>query len=59
MVAYVFDMRFIFVWVGRKGSAHDMCIFLDVIDNSNIKFLKPPKGSYMREIKCYLNYYYG
>jgi hypothetical protein len=44
MAAYSFDMQFMFVWAGWEGSAHDTRIFLEAIDNSNIKFPKPPEG---------------
>jgi hypothetical protein len=44
MVACSFDMQFMFVWAGWEGSAHDTSIFLEAIDNSNIKFPKPPEG---------------
>jgi hypothetical protein len=43
MAACSFDMQFTFVWVEWKSSAHDARIFLEVIDNPNIRFLKPPK----------------
>jgi hypothetical protein len=36
-----FDMQFTFVWVGWEGSAHDTKIFLEAIDNPNIKISKP------------------
>jgi hypothetical protein len=42
MVACSFDMQFIFVWAGREDNAHDTRIFLEAIDNSSIKFPKPP-----------------
>ena len=44
MAACSFDMQFMFVWAGLEGSAHDTCIFLEAIDNSNIKFPKPLEG---------------
>jgi hypothetical protein len=44
MVACIFDMQFTFVWARWKGSAHDTRIFLEAIDNPNIRFLKPPEG---------------
>jgi len=37
-------MQFMFVWAGWEGNAHDTRIFLEAIDNSNIKFPKPPEG---------------
>jgi hypothetical protein len=43
MAACSFDMQFTFVWAEWKSSAHDARIFLEVIDNPNIRFLKPPK----------------
>lgn len=39
-----FDMQFIFVQAGWEGSAHNTRIFLETIDNSNIKFSKPSEG---------------
>jgi hypothetical protein len=33
-----------FVWAGWEGNAHDTPIFLEAIDNSNIKFPKPPES---------------
>ena len=45
MVACNFDMQFIFVWAGWEGSTHDTQIFLEAIDNSHIKFPKPPEDS--------------
>jgi hypothetical protein len=44
MAACNFNMQFMFVWAGWEDSAHDTRIFLEVIDNSNIKFPKPPEG---------------
>jgi hypothetical protein len=44
MAAYSFDMHFMFVWAGWEGSAHDTRIFLEAINNSSIKFPKPPEG---------------
>ena len=44
MVACSFDMQFMFMWAGRKGSAHDTHIFLEAIDNNNINFSKLPEG---------------
>jgi len=44
MAARSFDMQFRFVWARWEGSAHDTRIFLEVIDNSSIKFPKPPEG---------------
>jgi len=44
MAACSFDMQFMFVWAGWEGSAHDTRIFLEAIDNSNIKFSKPLEG---------------
>jgi hypothetical protein len=44
MVACSFDMQSIFVWARWKGSAHDTRIFLEAIDNPNIRFLKLPEG---------------
>jgi hypothetical protein len=41
MVAYSFDMQFMFVWVGWEDNAHDTHIFLEAIDSSSIKFPKP------------------
>ena len=41
MVACIFDMQFMFVWIGWEDSAHNTRIFLKVIDNSSIKFPKP------------------
>jgi hypothetical protein len=38
------DMQFTFVWAEWEGSAHDTRIFLEAIDNPNIRFLKPPEG---------------
>jgi hypothetical protein len=46
MATYSFDMQFMFLWARWEGSAHDTRIFLEAIDNKNIKFLKPPEGSY-------------
>jgi len=46
MAACSFDMQFMFVWVGWEGNAYDTRIFLETIDNRNIKFPKPPEGSY-------------
>jgi len=46
MVSCSFDMQFIFVWAGWGDSAYDTRIFLETIDNRNIKFPKPPKGNY-------------
>ena len=51
MVSCIFDMQFMFVWEGWEGSAHNIHIFLEGIDNSNIKFSKPPEGSNMIEIE--------
>jgi hypothetical protein len=50
MVACSFNIQFTFVWVGWESSAHDTHIFLEAIDNSNIKFSKPLKGRYIIEI---------
>lgn len=44
MAACSYDMQFIFVWVRWGKSVHDTQIFLDAIDNHNIKFLKPLEG---------------
>ena len=44
MAASSFDMQFMFVWAGWEDNAHDTHIFLEAIDNSNIKFSKPPEG---------------
>jgi hypothetical protein len=44
MATCSFDMQFTFVWIGWESSAHDTRIFLKVIDNPNIRFMKPPKG---------------
>jgi hypothetical protein len=44
MAACSFDIQFIFVWASWEGSAHDSRIFLEEIDNSNIRFKKPPEG---------------
>jgi hypothetical protein len=48
MVTCIFDMQFMFVWEGSACYTH---IFLEAIDNSNIKFLKPSEGSNMIEIE--------
>jgi hypothetical protein len=45
MAACSYDMSFIFVWVRWENSAHDTRIFLDVINNHNIKILKPLEGT--------------
>ena len=45
MAACSYDMSFIFVWVRWENRAHDTRIFLDVIDNHNIKILKPLEGT--------------
>jgi hypothetical protein len=50
MVACSFDMQFTFVWAGWEDNAHDTCIFLKAIENRNIKFPKPPEGSYTIEL---------
>jgi hypothetical protein len=50
MVACSFDMQFTFMWAGWEGSAHDTRIFLEAIENRNIKFHKPPEGSYTTEL---------
>jgi hypothetical protein len=44
MVTCSFDMHFIFVWAGWEGGVHDTHIFLKAIDNSSIKFPKPPES---------------
>jgi len=44
MAACNFNMQFMFMWAGWEDNAHDTRIFLEVIDNSNIKFPKPPEG---------------
>jgi len=44
MTTCSFDMQFKFVWAGWEGSAHNTRIFLEAIDNLNIRFLKPPEG---------------
>lgn len=44
MAACNYDMQFIFVWVRWENSAHNTWIFLDAIDNHNIKILKPLEG---------------
>jgi hypothetical protein len=41
MMTCSFNMQFIFVWVRWEGSAHNTRIFLEVIDNPNIRFLNP------------------
>jgi len=46
MATCSFDMQFTFLWAGWEDSAQDTRIFLEAIDNKNIKFLKPPEGSY-------------
>ncbi|KAG5235433.1 protein ALP [Salix suchowensis] len=38
-----FNMQFTFVWAGWEGSAHDARIFMEAINNNNIKFPKPPE----------------
>lgn len=45
MAACSFNMQFTFVWAGWEGSAHDARIFIEAINNTNIKFPKPPEGS--------------
>ncbi|XP_024456314.1 uncharacterized protein LOC18099588 [Populus trichocarpa] len=57
MAACSFDMQFMFVWAGWEGSAHDTRIFLEAIDNSNIKFPKPPEGKYYLVDAGYPNEY--
>ena len=44
MVACSFNMQFTFVWAGWEDSAYDAHIFLEAINNNNIKFPKPPEG---------------
>ena len=50
MAACSFDMQFMFVWVGWENSAHNTRIFFQAIENRNIKFSKPPEGSYTIEL---------
>ncbi|XP_011015239.1 PREDICTED: uncharacterized protein LOC105118883, partial [Populus euphratica] len=57
MAACSFDMQFMFVWAGWEGSAHDTRIFLEAIDNNNIKFPKPPEGKYYLVDAGYPNEY--
>jgi len=57
MNAYSFDMQLFFVWTGWEDNAYDTHIFMQVIDNSNTKFSKPPQGNYMRKNSCYCNYF--
>jgi hypothetical protein len=52
MVACNFNIQLTFVWAGWENSAYDTCIFLEAINNINIKFSKPLKGSYLRKIEC-------
>ena len=44
MVVCSFDMQLMFVWAGWEDSAYNMRIFLETINNSNIKFPKPLEG---------------
>ena len=44
MAACSFNMQFTFVWARWEGSAHDARIFMEAINNTNIKFPKPPEG---------------
>jgi len=50
MAACSFDMQFTFVWAGWEDSAYNTYIFLEAIENRNIKFPKPPEGSYTIEL---------
>jgi hypothetical protein len=44
MTTCSFDMQFTFFCAGWEGSAHNTRIFLEAIDNLNIRFLKPLEG---------------
>jgi len=46
-------MQFMFVWAGWEGNAHDTRIFLEAIDNSNIKFPKPSEGCGLNKLKTW------
>ncbi|CAN6716358.1 unnamed protein product [Malus baccata var. baccata] len=46
MAACNFDMQFIFACAGWEGIAHDTRIFLSVLRNGALNFLKPPNGKY-------------
>jgi len=50
MVACSFDMQFTFMWAGWEGNTHDTRIFLEAIENRNIKFPKPLEGSYTTKL---------
>ena len=41
MAACDFDMLFTFVQPKWEGTVHDTCIFLEVLKNYDVKFLKP------------------
>jgi hypothetical protein len=65
LTACRFDIQFIFVSAGGEGSASDTRIFLEAIDNPNIKFAKPLEGSNMCvyvciyvNVNCFLTFFF-
>ncbi|CAL5385650.1 unnamed protein product [Camellia sinensis] len=46
MAARDFDMCFIFISLGWKGSMHDSCIFNEILTNDNVPFSHPKEGKY-------------
>ena len=44
MAAYSFDMQFIFVMAGWKGTTHDGRLFQYAIQKKELNFPKPPPG---------------